>query len=210
MIYSQQAETEKLIYRFMWGELPLFACEQWLQEPETISQLPEKLQIAMKDLDLSDLNSMQRRQEIERLFDIVVDPRQFQTWLLLELLPLVMHEDPRACLALAQISELYQDGLHFLQIMELAFQSGAGAAHFDWNRVRDAVPHLKPVCRLLIQALSNGEITMNQSGVNVSNDLAGLLVQKKDWRQANHEILRWEQAQNQLIPSSLGLTAPTE
>ncbi len=206
MIYSQPAETEKLIYRFIWGELPLFACERWIKAPETQKYLPKKLKKALQPyLQTPAESNLARRQQLRGAFDVVVDQGQYQSWLLLEILPFILNEDPRACLALEQVFALYQQDLKFLEILAQAFRTGEGSAHFDWNQVRGAVPHLKPVCRLLIQVLTNGEITIDQSGLLVSQSLSDLLFQSTDWRRANLVIQSWEQSQSQLFSFPLDI-----
>lgn len=198
MIYSPPAEIDKLIYRFIRGDLPLFVCEQWLQDPDIRLQLPAGLRTALEPYWQNPAQtSEQRRQQLLMAFQPGVDQGQYQSWLLLEILPLILNEDPRACLALQQAVQLYhQQGLTFLKILAQAFRSGEGSAHFDWNPVRAAIPHLKPICRLLLRALHNGEITFDQQSFQVSQDLYALLYPDSDWRRANQTIRQWEQTQN--------------
>lgn len=141
------------VYRFLWGDLPLFAFNAWLQQAETAGEF--------EGLYKQLLEANQQREQLEALLWPMVELQAYTHWRLQQVLPWIIREDPRACLAIALVYEAYQQGAHELAPVALAYHAGEAVSPFDWNLVRERVPELKADAEQLLQALTAGTLCLS-------------------------------------------------
>jgi len=170
------AEHKLLIYRFLSGDLPLFACEQWLLSED----LPASLWPARQALNPP---PEQRQVALEAALRELISPAQYQHWRLAQLLAWIRDEDPRACRALGICQGLWQQGLSFLAPLAQAYAEGQTPDGFDWNRVRERVPELKPIVHFLLQLLESAELSLTGEQSYLLETSQNQRLQQTPWRE---------------------------
>ncbi len=178
--------TTEEVYRFLWGDMPLFACQQWISEPESLTFFSEVHQQALQELAAKkELSSEQLHQEIAAIFKASIHEGKYLTWVLQQVLPWIIKEDSRACHGIDVLHDLEQQGLGFLSVISSVYLTGKNAGHFDWNAVRENVPTVKPGALYCLDMLNQGHIRIeHQRSYFLADFLHPHFAPVSDWKSA--------------------------
>lgn len=143
-------EDQILLYRFFSGDLPLFACEQWLRQSNAPALAPARACLQV--------DGNQRHSALKAALHPVLNSEAYLHWQLALWLDWIAREEARAGLAVARCYKLWQAGVTVLEAVIQPYRAGAAAEPFDWNAVREQVPQVKTAAQQLLEQLQAGKL----------------------------------------------------